>query len=455
MIELNRFGLQYLQDWFQQADRKPLIIRGARQVGKSTLVKLFAEQNKLTLLTLDFEQAPEHADFFASKIPSTIVNLLSTKLSMPMDPKNTILFLDEIQKTPEVIASLRYFYEQMPELGIICAGSLLDLALEQINFSMPVGRVSYMFMGPMTFQEFLLALGHKQLVRFLNTYALGDPIPGGIHKTLLKLLKDYCFIGGLPEAVRSYVKREEIFGVDQIKHALINSYQEDFAKYATPTQQQRMRNIFNIVPQILGEKFKYSNISKDEKSTVTRGALDKLVLAKIITKVCNTAANGLPLGAEANVDFYKTFFLDVGLVCTALDLNYANFSTSLDITLVNSGKIAEQFIAQHLLYSRSYYETPALYYWAREKKSASAKIDFLIANNGKIIPIEVKAGASGTLKSLHYFLQEKRLNLGVKFSSQMPSKTIERVKSSPGEELEYQLLSLPLYMVEELSRLLS
>lgn len=452
---LYRFELKYLSEWLIQPHRKPLIIKGARQVGKSTLVKLFAQQQGLEILTIDFEKTPDNASLFTSNDAKKIINLLGTKFSVKIVPGRTLLFLDEVQKTPNILLSLRYFYEEMPDLAIICAGSLLDLALTEINFSMPVGRISYLYMGPMSFQAFLLALGHEQLVEFLNSYMLDTDMPIAIHNQLIDLLKIYCIVGGLPESIRSYSETNDFLETDQVKQALINAYQEDFAKYSTVSQQQRMREIFSIVPKTLGEKFKASNISREEKSTVIKEALEKLVLAKMIIKVCTTDANGLPLGAEQNLDFYKTYFLDIGLVCTALDLNYLSFPKDQDITLINSGKIAEQFIAQHLLYARKYYETPVLYYWAREQKSSSAEIDFIFAHNGKVIPIEVKAGASGTLKSLHYFLREKNLNFGVKFSTMLPKVNEEKAKLVTGEVCNYKLLSLPLYMVEELPRLLS
>lgn len=454
MKDLYRYRLADLKEWFSDINRKPLILRGARQVGKSTLIKLFAKQQGLELLTVDFEKTPENATLFASNSPEKIISLLSIKFSMKITQGKTLLFLDEVQKTPEVLVSLRYFYEEMPELAIVCAGSLLDLALNEINFSIPVGRISYMYMGPMSFQEFLIAIGHEQYVDFLDNYNLDIEIPLVMHNQLLDLLKIYCIVGGLPESIRNYVEKKDLLETNHVKQGLINAYQEDFAKYATSAQQMRMRQIFNIVPKNLGEKFKASNVSKEEKSTVIKEALDKLVLAKIIIKICTTAANGVPLGAEENLDFYKTYFLDVGLVCSILDLNYYSLAQSEDIILINSGKIAEQFIAQHLLYARKYYENPALYYWAREQKSSSAEIDFICAFNGKVIPIEVKAGASGSLKSLHYFLQEKKLNFGVKISSMLPSITNEAAKLINGEVCNYKLLALPLYMVEQSSRLI-
>ncbi len=455
MTEIYRFALDDMAHWFKQSKRKPLVLRGARQVGKSTLVRMFANQQSLELLSLDFEKIPDLALLFESNEPKKILELLSNKFSRSINPNTTLLFLDEIQKTPQVLLSLRYFYEEMPNLAIVAAGSLLDLALKEINFSMPVGRISNMYLGPLSFKEFLRAMGHEQLMNFLTTYKLQEKINLAIHQQLLDLLKTYFIVGGLPESITSYSENNNIVGSEQAKQELIINYQDDFAKYATKSQQDRMRLIFNTVPKILGEKFGPSKINKEEKSIYVKEALEKLVLAKLITKVCKSDANGLPLGAELHQNFFKTYLLDVGLVATALDLNYFSFPKNEDLTLINSGKIAEQFIAQHLLNLRKSYEAPSLYYWVREQKSSSAEVDFVIAHQGAVIPIEVKAGACGTLKSLHLFLQEKKLPLGVRFSSQLPSITNETINIPRYVAHKYQLLSLPLYLVEEVYRLLS
>ncbi len=450
---LYRLELEYLRQWLFREDRKPLLIRGARQVGKSTLIRLLVAQEGLDLIEIDFEQVPEYAQLFISQEPKTILHLLSVRLNRSIDITKTVLFLDEIQKTPQLLASLRYFYEKMPALPVIAAGSLLDFALKEINFSMPVGRIEYMYINPMNFEAFLLALQKKQLIDFLKQYQLGSDIPVTIHNALLEHIKTYFIIGGMPEVIATYVKHENFIDSARIQKSLIVGYQEDFAKYATKLEQHRMQLIFHKIPRILGEKFKHSRIDPEQRSTNIKQALEQLNLARIINIVYHTDANGLPLGAEINEKHFKTYFLDVGLVSAALDLTVLDFNNITDFTWVNSGKIAEQFVAQELLQCRAFYEDPRLYYWLREQKSASAEVDFVIPFRGRVLPVEVKAHASGSLKSLHYFLQEKGLTRGIRFCNQQPSVFTATVHVQ-AKDLMLQLLTVPFYLIGQLPRLL-
>jgi uncharacterized protein len=450
---LERFELSYLHNWLKRPDRKPLLLRGARQVGKSTLVRELARQASLNLIELDFEKNPEYAELFKSNEPKTILSVLSAQFNQVISVDSTLLFLDEIQKTPQLLATLRYFYEKMPELAVIATGSLLDFSLRNINFSMPVGRIEYLYLMPMSFEAFLLATNKAQLLNFIRQYQLSDEIPASIHQSLLESVRIYFIVGGLPEVVSQYVISHNYADVERTKKNLVNAYQDDFSKYATIADQNRIRVIFNKIPRMLGEKFKYSHIDPEQKSTTIKAALDHLNLARIVYIVYHTDANGLPLGSEINEKRFKTFFLDVGLVASALNLNVLDFDQASDFTLVNSGKMTEQFVAQELLQYRECYEPPVLQYWMREKKSASAEVDFVISYQSQIIPIAVKAGATGSLKSMHYFLSEKNLPLGVRFCNQQPS--LVNVKTpTQSEVVSYQLLTLPFYLIGQLKRLL-
>ncbi len=449
---LHRCELDYLVEWHGRSDRKPLLMRGARQVGKSTLVKLLAQKQGVQCVTLDFEQHPEDAVLFASKVPTTILRLLSAQRNETLVPEHIILFLDEVQNAPEVLQTLRYFYEQMPNLPVIAAGSLLDFTLKDIQFSMPVGRLEYLYVMPLGYEDFLAATQQTQLLVYLKNYTLDQTIPEPIHNQLMRTVKTYCLIGGLPEVVASYQEKEDFREVARLQQGLLQSYQDDFAKYATRAEQARMRTIFNKVPLVLGEKFKYSAIDPHQQSASIKAALEHLVLARIVQPVYHTAANGLPLAAEVNPKHFKTYFLDVGLVSAALNVNLLDLQKAPDLTLVNAGKIAEQFVAQTLLQFRELYESPNLYYWVREEKSSAAELDFVIAMHGKVIPIEVKAGATGSLKSLHYFFKEKNRTLGVRLCGQLPSLLHTKVRIQE-EEVSFTLLSLPFYLAGQLGRL--
>ncbi|MBS0349716.1 MAG: ATP-binding protein [Proteobacteria bacterium] len=455
-MSISRLELGSLKKWALQTRRKPLIIRGARQVGKSTLVNLLAQQTHLDLLTLNFEQQPELADLFARPDPKKILKLLEVQINRPIHIGKTLLFLDEIQGVAKVILpALRYFYEEIPDLHVISTGSLLDFALNEAQFSMPVGRIEYLFMGPLNFEEFLIALGEQSLWAFLNEFQINDILPQSIHNRLMDLLREFLIIGGMPEAVAAFAENRDYQSAERIKHAILNTYRDDFNKYSTPTSHNRIRKVFSALPALVGKRLKYSLISPDEKSVVIANALEKLCLARVAYLIKHSACNGLPLGAQVNEKIFKPLFLDVGLVCTSLGLNLLDIGVANTLSLVNSGAISEQFIGQHLLYLHPSYQEPALYYWVREKKSSSAEVDYVINIGPNILPIEVKAGKSGTLRSLHYFLQEQSLHLGVRVNAHFPQITAEKVTLAGDRSLQYQLLSLPLYFIGQLKRLIS
>ena len=435
--------------WAKRDNRKPLILRGARQVGKSTSVKLLAEALNLKLVTLDFERFPALANLFTSNDPYAITQLISLQTNQSIKAGEALLFLDEIQAAPKILATLRYFYEEMPELHIVCAGSLLEFALEEMQFSMPVGRIEYMYLGPMSFEEFLVAINEKRLCDFLNKYSLGDPYPTSIHEKLLQLLKIYMIVGGMPEAVRHYADNRDFMEVERTKNTIISTYKDDFSKYAKDKDELRLREVFEKISLSIACKVQYSKINPNVRSAVIANALHKLSLARVLYLVQHTACNGIPLGAEINEKIFKLTFLDVGLLSTQLQLSFLDLNTIDELNFVNSGVMAEQFVGQHLLYDHLSYETPSLYYWQREKQSSQAEVDYVISERQHIIPIEVKAGKTGRLRSLHLFLQEKQLPLGVRFCSQIAAVT-EKTDQQP-----YKILSLPLYLIGQIRRLAS
>ena len=453
---LKRKELSYLLDWSGRTNRKPLVIRGARQVGKSTLVRQFAEASGLDLVELNFERNPEYIKIFASNNPVQIQATLQLLINKKITIGKTLLFLDEIQAAPQALAALRYFYEEMPALHVLAAGSLLEFALADAKFSMPVGRIEYLHLGCMQFDDFMVATGENELAQYIHNLSLDDirnnSMPPVVHEKCMNLLKQYWIVGGLPEAIAQYVASGHFNEVARVQQNIVATYRDDFNKYSHGNLKRLVQLVFDQLPVMVGRKFKYAQISREHRSAELEAALRQLCLARIATKVFHSSANGVPLAAEANQRFFKTLYLDIGLLCAALHLNVLDLNKE-NLSMVNNGALAEQFIGQHLMYSGPYYEAPALYYWVREAKSAAAEIDFLITCDQIVIPVEIKAGTTGTLKSLHQFLKEKNRHFAIRFNADIPSFFSDTKKTTDDSTVEYNLLSLPLYLVGEVQRL--
>lgn len=450
---MQRFLLSHLIDWKHKKDRKPLIIRGARQVGKTYLIRDFAKHHFANLIEVNFERTPILRELFQNREPQKILTLLQHEANTAIIPGQTLLFLDEIQAAPEVIALLRYFYEDCPDVHVIAAGSLLDFALEDPRFSTPVGRVEYAHLGPMSFEEVLLAAKEEGLKTYLSEVVPTEPIPTSIHDRLMAWVRTYCRVGGMPQVVSSYLDNPTSTHYEQIQHAILATYQNDFGKYGIKVNQPRLKRIFEQIPQLIGEKIKYVNIDPNERAKDVNEGLTLLEMAKVCTRVYHTSGNGLPLGAEQNEKIFKLLFLDIGLMSIACGLNRLDLETVDDLTLVNQGKISEQFVGTHLLYRNPPYIPPRLHYWIREEKSSSAEVDYLIAIGSRIIPVEIKSGKTGTLKSLQLFLHEKKGALGIRVSTQALSVLHTETAIPNQAPMPFTLLSVPFYLVEQIERL--
>ncbi|OQX15220.1 MAG: AAA family ATPase [Thiothrix lacustris] len=451
-----RQQLQFLTRWLHNKNRKPLIIRGARQVGKSTLVQLFAQQQQQTLLTANLERYPELKAAFSSNDPARILQHIEALPRMPVVDAQALLFLDEIQAVPEAIPALRYFYEDRPDLPVVCAGSLLEFVLSDHQFSMPVGRVQYLHMGPMTFSEFLAALGETKLHHIVTTYQWGDEISEIAHQRLLELLRSYYFVGGMPEAVAAFAESRRYQPVSEVHNSIIETYREDFPKYGKNRDVNRMLTVFNFAARHVGVKVKYSNISPQDQSATLKKDLELLCMARVISKVIHSHCSGLPLQANLEEKVYKLLFLDVGLMNAICGLNWRVLSQFDSTKLVNEGAIAEQFIGQHLQTLLAESPNRELTYWLREGRSANAELDYVVALEGNIIPIEVKSGASGSMKSLHQFMAEKQAPFAVRFDASLPTLTTVNAvvnHQQQAQAVSYRLFSLPLYLVERLGNI--
>lgn len=428
-----------LKDWKDQPNRLPLLIRGPRQVGKTYVVEQFGKEFFENVVLVNFELYPRMKQCFESLDPKEIINKLRLMDDLDIEPGKTLLFLDEIQECPKAIMSLRYFKEKMPELHVIGAGSLLEFALREEDFRMPVGRVQFVYLGPFSFGEFLGALNHNQLRGYLGKIKLMDQIDPVVHEQLLELLQKYFILGGMPAVLQEYLTAGNLKVCQNIQSGILETYRSDFGKYAKKVQHKYLQRLFESAPRLVGQGFKYVNVDPQVKSRELKQAFDLLVLAGLIHPVYATSASGLPLGFQIREQKFKIIFLDVGLAQNACGLRAEpNFNKGL--LQINAGSVAEQFVGQELWAYGDAYTRQNLYFWARDKKGSMAEVDFVINVGPRILPLEVKAGKTGTLKSLQLFLKEKKAPLGI------------RVSENPLSYYDH-VLSVPLYMVEQIPRI--
>jgi uncharacterized protein len=456
---VDRLCSQFLASWKESASRKPLVLRGARQTGKTWLVQNVGKTLWGDVAYVNFERDPDAAQCFSSNDPRATIAVLEARLKRSIVLGKNLLFLDEIQAAPGVLAKLRWFHEELPQLHVVAAGSLLDFALANPAFSMPVGRISYAHIEPMTFAEFLLACGEERLNAFIRSSEISRPVPDPIHDQLMKLVRTYSFVGGMPAAVAAWVETRSYQGVAELQRDLLQTMRDDFAKYESVSLSRvntsRVAKVFASMPKLVGRKFMPSEIDREEKSFNLKEAFRLLSLARVVTPVQRTFANGVPIGAEVDERYQKVCFLDVGLYTNMTGLDASVVSERADLTLINEGQLAEQLVGQELRACRPFNQEPQLFTWARETKNSNAEVDYVLQVSGSVVPVEVKAGATGRLRSLQMMVQEKDLPLAVRVCSQ-PMQYSELQTALPvGPSRNFKLLSIPFYMVSELPRLLA
>ena len=451
---MQRFFTKYLIDWKNRSHRKPLIVRGARQVGKTYTIEKFAQKYFSEIIKINFEEKPEIKQFFQTNDVKQIIQNIEIYTEKKIILSKTLFFLDEIQACPEAIITLRYFYEKIPNLHIIAAGSLLDHALNDLQYSMPVGRVEFAYMYPLNFYEFLIALKKKSFVNFLQNYSIQNEIPQPIHNKLIKLVRLYFFVGGMPEAVKIYAENRKLIDIERIHESIIKSLEFDFSKYGSRSQQIIMAKLLKYIPKTIGQKFKYVNFDNSIRSDSTKKALNLMLMSRLINLIYNTKATGIPLENDLKENIFKPIFLDIGLANHILKLHITDIE---NISTNNEGSLAEQFVGQELLCFAPFFRENNIYYWIREKRNSEAEIDYLTQGENKIIPIEVKAGKTGTLKSLQIFVTERKIDKAIRFNADVPSSvqvttTIKISKTM--KKVNFKLISLPFYLVREFNRFL-
>ena len=393
-----REKLNDLIAWNDNPNRKPLIINGARQVGKSWLVKHFGQQFfKGKIIEINLEKSRNlHQIFKADYDVKRIIFELSIACSVNIDVENDLLFIDEIQSCAEALGSLRYFYEDMPQLHLIAAGSLLDFEFRNQPF--PVGRIAILNLHPLTFYEFLLARNKQNLAALLKLPV--NKIPDNITDYFEEDFNLYLIIGGMPECVHFFIKSNDLIGVRKIQDDLLYSYQQDFKKYQPSINGGCLIDILENVTKFIGNQIIYTKLSQRFTSPTIKKGVDLLKTARLLHTVQNVSIAGIPLIASGKQ--FKLFFLDVGLLLRLSNLEYKNLYIKKQMSVAFSGMLSEQFVAQQLVAQS---DTP-VFYWARTNAGASSEIDFVVLKNGNILPIEVKSGNSGSLKSLHYLLDD-------------------------------------------------
>ncbi|MFI4937369.1 MAG: ATP-binding protein [Candidatus Berkiellales bacterium] len=405
----------HLNNWVKQRNPKPLILRGARQVGKTRSVRYLASAFS-NFVEINFELDNRAKDIFEIDLePERILTALSLLAGKSIIPGETLLFLDEIQVAPRAIMALRYFYEKIPNLHVIAAGSLIDFALESI--SVPVGRVTFLYMYPMSFMEFLAAIKQNLLIEAIMSHSVHEQLSEPIHQKLLEYLGVYMIVGGMPEVVNAWVETKDIIECLKIQQSLADTFKIDFEKYSKKFQLKYLDLLFKQVPRYLGNVVKYSNFSKEHRKRELEPCLELLEKANIIHKVLYSSANGFPLGAEANFEKFKLIFLDIAISQAVIGLDYKEWILKGAQEFVNKGAMAEALIGQEILaYSNPLTET-ALYYWQRESRNSSAEVDYIFQLDQFIIPIEVKSGFGSSLNSLKAFLQSHpNTPYGIRFS---------------------------------------
>jgi uncharacterized protein len=404
-----------LTQWKKENKRKPLIIRGARQVGKSSSVRHLAKSFKY-FIELNFEENPYLKTIFENSThPDEICEQLSVFTNTPIIEGETLIFMDEIQNCIEAITSLRYFYEKRNNLHVIAAGSLLEFALSKVP-SFAVGRVRSLFVFPFSFEEFLGANGETVLVDLLRKSNTKKPIPEIIHLKLIRLLKLHIIIGGMPEVVSTYINTKDLLEVQKVLNDLVITMQEDFLKYDRKTEISRIIEVFNSVVSQIGNKFTYSYPNATLTNIQIKNILEILIKAGLIYPITHSAANGIPLGAEVNIKKRKYLFFDTGLYQRILNLDLSRLMIENEFSTINKGNIAEAYVGLELLKNRSPYEKSELNYWQRESKNSQAEVDYVIQKHDLILPVEVKAGTKGSMQSLYLFLKEKNLSIGIRTS---------------------------------------
>jgi len=406
-----------LLEWKNSESRKPLLLRGARQVGKSSTVRELGKG-----FDYFFEINFENKEFASAKKiferhsnPQMICDELTALYETPIVAGKTLLFLDEIQSCVDAISALRYFYEQMPGLHVVAAGSLLEFALQEIP-SYAVGRIRSLYMYPFSFKEFLQAMQRTALLEKLQVARFDNPLPEEVHNKLKELFLRFIVIGGMPEVVSKYASGGSLLDCSNILDELIETQFNDFAKYKHRVPATRLEEVFSAIIAQTGQKFTYIQATTSANQVQIKESIELLKMAGLVYSVTHSSANGFPLAAETNPRYRKLMILDTGIYQRILRLDLTTLLLDEKIEQINKGALAEMFVGTELVKSQNNRLSAELYYWQREKGGSTAEVDYVIQQGQEIVPIEVKAGTKGAMQSMFLFLKEKQRPYGIRCS---------------------------------------
>ena len=413
---------RHLSEWAARPVHKPVLLRGARQVGKSTAVRHLGESFKY-FVEINLEKQPDYIELFKKDLDvKRIVPQMAAMCGTPIVAKETLLFIDEIQESQEAIMALRYFKEDMPDLHVVAAGSLLEFVLGDIP-TFGVGRIHSMYMFPMTFDEFLLANDEQLLLDARRQANTDSPLPTPLHEKLVGLIRTFILVGGMPESVAKWAETHDYLQCQEVQDDIITGYEADFPKYKKKVDSQLLVATMRSAATQVTNKFVYSQVAGGYKTAEVKKALDLLIKAGILIPVTHTDGNGLPLGDEADESYRKLLLLDTGLMLRLLNMSMGDISsvttqilTATASDLVNKGPMAEMLAGLEVLHYLSPNIRHDLFYWVRQAKNSLAEIDYLLSRDMKVLPLEVKSGVQGGMKSLWDFMRDKKLSQAIRCS---------------------------------------
>ena len=434
-----RLALKALRQWAEKEGRKPLVLRGARQVGKTTLVKIFAEEFDV-FINLNLEEKV-NADLFTMDVSfEDLLAGIYVKAGIKMENQRTLIFIDEIQNVPDAVKVLRYFYEKRPDLYVIAAGSLLE-SLVGNHISFPVGRIEYMALHPCTFTEFLGALGENILVEQIEQLE----VPQSVHSYVMDLFKKYMIVRGLPEAVANYAKRKDWVSLNEIFNSLLSGYKDDIEKYAQrPKEQDILRYILNYGWGLAGQRFQFSKFCSSSYKSAEMGnafrTLEKTLLLELVYPLISTSFPILPDLKRSP----KLLWLDTGLVNYVAGMQESLLFTS-DTDELWNGHIAEQVVGQELL-GASFAFGGKRMFWVRDARNSQAEVDFVYKYKSHLIPVEVKTGDNSKLRSLHQYMDESQEDIALRLWNGPLTSDLIRLPSGK----QYTLYNVPFYYAGQL-----